>query len=92
MIEYKTLPLDDVRSMAKILADSYPDDLDSIVFADEMIQLTEYVTANNCESLADIGNLLHSDQLEETFPHVCVGLRIYLSLNGVELFRRALKH
>ena len=66
--------------MTKILADSYPDDLDSCVFADEMIQLTEYVTANNCKSPADIDNLLHSDQLEETFQNVCVGLRIYLSL------------
>ena len=25
LIEFKTLPLDDVRSMAKIVADSYPD-------------------------------------------------------------------
>ena len=39
-----------------------------------------YVTANNYESPADIANLLHSDQLEETYPNVCVGLRIYLSL------------
>ena len=80
LIEFKTLPLDDVRSMAKILADSYPDDLDSTVFADEMIQLTEYVKASNCEAPADIAKLLHSDQLQETFPNVCVGLRIYLSL------------
>ena len=80
LIEFKTFPLDDVLSMAKILADSYPDDLCSTVFAGEMIQLTEYVTANNCESPADIANLLHSDQLEETFPNVCVGLRIYLRL------------
>ena len=47
LIEFETLPLDDVRSIAKILTDNYPHDLDSTVFADEMIQLTEYVTANN---------------------------------------------
>ena len=35
---------------------------------------------NNYESPADIANLLHSDQLKETYPNVCVGLRIYLSL------------
>ena len=45
-----------------------------------MVQLIEYAKVNACNSLGDIAQLLHNEQLQDTFPNACVALRIYLCL------------
>ena len=77
--DFKTLPIDDIRAIANILADTYPGDLDKTVLAAKMIQLVEYAKANECDAPGDVAQL-HIDQLNDTFPNVCVALRIYPSL------------
>ena len=69
--DFKTLPFDDIRAMANVFADTYPGDLDKTVFADEVIQLVEYAKAKECDSSGNITQLLHIDQLDDTFPNVC---------------------
>lgn len=80
LTDFRKMSLTSVREMAIKLAESYPDDLDSEVIEDEMVQLVEYATINFCQSPGDVAQLLHEEQLQDTFPNACVALRIYLSL------------
>jgi hypothetical protein len=80
LTDFKKLSLPSIRELAIKLSESYPADLDSDVIADEMIQLIEYAKLNECKSPGEIAQMMHDEQLQDTFPNACVALRIYLSL------------
>ena len=74
LTDFKKLSLPSIRELAIKLSESYPADLDSDVIADEMIQLIEYAKLNECKSPGEIAQMMHDEQLQDTFPNACVAL------------------
>jgi hypothetical protein len=76
--DFDVLQAEDIRKFLVDLAKTYCADLESSVFPDEMVQFVDF--AKSKKSPASIAMLLHTEDLQFTFPNVSIALRMYMCL------------
>jgi hypothetical protein len=62
------------------MANTYSGDLKSDEFADEMVQFVEFAKSRGCHTPSSLATLLHSEDLQTTFPNVEIAVRMYMSI------------
>jgi hypothetical protein len=61
-------------------ANTYSGDLKSDEFADEMVQFVEFAKSRGCHTPSSLATLLHSEDLQTSFPNVEIAVRMYMSI------------
>ena len=62
------------------MANTYSGDLQSGEFADEMIQFVDFAKSRGCRTPSSLAMLLHTEDLQSTFPNVEIAVRMYMSI------------
>ena len=62
------------------MANTYSGDLQAGEFADEMIQFVDFAKSRGCRTPSSLAMLLHTEDLQSTFPNVEIAIRMYMSV------------
>jgi hypothetical protein len=78
--DFNEIDADQIREYAVSMANTYSGDLQSGEFADEMIQFVDFAKSRGCQTPSSLAMLLHSEDLQSTFPNVEIAIRMYMSI------------
>lgn len=78
--DFNDINADQIRECAALMASTYPADLQSGEFGDEMIQFIEFAKSRGCQTPSSLAMLLHTEHLQSTFPNVEIAIRMYTSI------------
>jgi len=78
--DFNEIDADQIREYAMSMARTYSGDLQSGEFADEMIQFVNFAKSRGCQTPSSLAMLLHTEDLQSTFPNVEIALRMYMSI------------
>ena len=78
--DFNEIDADQLREYAVSMANTYSGDLQSGEFVDEMIQFVDFATSRGCRTPSSLAMLLHTEDLQSTFPNVEIAIRMYMSI------------
>ena len=78
--DFNDIDADQMREYSLAMANTYSGDLQAGEFADEMIQFVDFAKSRGCRIPSSLAMLLHTEDLQSTFPNVEIAIRMYMSV------------